>query len=677
MSRYPKPPRGDDASDWHGRRVPDPYRALEDVGSPQTAAWLEAQKKLTDDYFAREPRMKTVAATVERCAPASRILGSAMRGGRWLFYVASDSALGTGVFRVAIDGGAPERLALKTDLVPAAEHIFPSPTGRYVAIGARAPAGEAMTILVYDCQRGALLADEIAPGLLPIAAWLPDETGFFYNAIRGVHWMQGSGEPSSTLCLHRLGKDDEAVATRPWGEGTALIPFVAPRGEYLVVQATNLFDSRTSILAAPLAAPKKLVQLLPERASVTRAFAEKNGEIFVATTSSAGHSEVIALRPVSAGKDDQRVALTLPADEIKLTVGACASPAILTDTGLAIIRHWAGEDHLTFYDAKGRQERSASFPVPVDINSVQAIGADAFAVVAQSFLEPATIVRCEASSGTAQPLPHFASLADSTGAGYDRVSFISSGASASMIVIRRKGARSDDRVLVLAYGGIGVSLGPKFSLDVRAWLELGGTAAIVHVRGGGEYGAAWHKAGSGENKQNSFIDLRRALEVLAQSGVDPSRIVVRAKSLGGLLTGYAYNVFPELMGALISEMPLLVPLDTLASKQGGHMRQELGDPAKDKAAFERIIGYSPIDNLTSAKRKPAHLIVCGDKDERVFAGWVYKYVAAAQHVATDDQDVLLLRVEGAGHTQMPAALARDLTVRALTFALHTTERATS
>jgi prolyl oligopeptidase len=228
-------------------------------------------------------------------------------------------------------------------------------------------------------------------------------------------------------------------------------------------------------------------------------------------------------------------------------------------------------------------------------------------------------------------------------------------------------------MLVLAYGGIGASLGPKFSVDVRAWLELGGAVAVVHVRGGGEYGAAWHKAGAGANKTNSFADLRRALEVLGQSGVPHERIVVRAKSLGGLLTGYAYNVFPQLMGGLISEMPLLAPLETLTSKQGGHMRQELGDPAKDHAAFERIHAYSPIGNLAASKHKPAHLVVCGDKDERVLAGWVYKYVAAAQHVAADDQDVLLLRLEGAGHTQVPAGLARELTVSALTFALRATQ----
>lgn len=674
MSRYPQAPRGTDASEWHGKKVPDPYRWLEAVDSPQTKAWLAAQKNLLDDALADDSRAKIVAEALERNAPPFRVLGPAIRGGNSLFYVAADRQTGTAVYRVEA-GAKPERLPSYRDLIPAPDYVFPSPSGRFLAIGARAPANEATTIIVFDTHRGAYLFDPTAPSLMPLVAWKPDETGFFYNAVRGVHWMQGAGEPMSALCLHHLGATkEEVIFQRPWNEGTALFPFIGADARHLIVQATNLFDNRTSLLAARLAAPTSLAEIIPVRPGVVRAFAEKNGEIYVATANANDQSEILALTPAS-GKT--RTVLTLPADELKLTVSACATPAILTDSHIVLIRQWAGEDHLTFFTHAGKKERDVTFPVPVDISSVQCVGGNACVAMAQSFLEPATLVACD-PAGMAKALPHFAPLTHASGASFERITIRSNNdAAVSMIAMKRAGSANTGKTLVLAYGGIGATLGPKFSIDLRVWLDLGGTAVVVHARGGGEYGAAWHKAGAGTNKTNTFADLRRALETIIAAGTRPNRIVVRAKSLGGLLTGFAYNNYPDLMSGIVSEMPLLAPLETLVSKQGGHMRQELGDPSKDEAVFDRVRAYSPLDNLAHAPRKPAHLIVAGDRDERVFAGWVYKYVATAQHLARDTQDVLLLNLEGAAHTQIPPHLARELSIKSLTFALRATDEAGS
>ena len=675
MSRYPRPRRDPTTSHWHGMDIPDPYRWLENIESVDTKEWLAAQQRLLDATLANYPSAARIADAIERTAHAFRLLGPAIRGGKSLFFAATDRQTGVAVYRASIDGASkPERLPPYRDMIPLPDHVFPSPSGRFLAVGVRAPANEATSIVIFDTHRGAYLPDATAPSLLPTVAWKPDETGFYYNAIRGVHWMQGTGEPTSALCLHHLGATkEEVILSRPWSEGTALFPFIAAEGRHLIVQVTRLFDGRTGILAARLATPKVLEEILPERSTIARAFGERGGEIYLATTNDAGQSAILA---ITAANKKVRTILSLEADELKLGISVCATPAILTDSGIAVVRQWAGEDHLSFYAIDGKKSCETKFPVPIDISSVQHVENGTCVLMAQSFLEPATLVVCDSATGKTSAFSSLWQELQPSGVSFERSTFRSDNdATGSMITIKGPAAQRTGRTLVHAYGGISAVLGPKFSRDLKVWIELGGTAVIVHARGGGEYGAAWHRAGAGSNKTNTFSDLRRALETLIEAGAKARQIVVRTKSLGGLLSGFAYNNYPHLMAGIISEMPLLAPLETLVSKQGGHMRKELGDPAKDRTTFERIYAYSPLENLAPSDRKPAHLVVAGDRDERAFAGWIYKYVASAQYVAREAQEVLLMNLEGAAHTHVPPDLAHALLVNSMTFALRVTDEA--
>ncbi len=206
------------------------------------------------------------------------------------------------------------------------------------------------------------------------------------------------------------------------------------------------------------------------------------------------------------------------------------------------------------------------------------------------------------------------------------------------------------RTLLYGYGGWGISLLPRFNNRIHAWLHMGGTYAIATLRGGGEYGDAWHKAGQFMNKQDVFKDFYAAAEHLVnEKYTSPSRLTILGGSNGGLLTAAAYNQRPELFGAVVSKIAVVDMLRIQDTPTGATATMELGHPNESQEMFEYLRSYSPLHNVRHEGPYPPILHMVGENDPRCKPGHIYKYVAEMQR-GNDARRVAILRlVRGAGH----------------------------
>jgi prolyl oligopeptidase len=202
---------------------------------------------------------------------------------------------------------------------------------------------------------------------------------------------------------------------------------------------------------------------------------------------------------------------------------------------------------------------------------------------------------------------------------------------------------------------------PRFRSDLAVWVALGGAYAVAITRGGGEYGEAWRRAGAGLNKTNTFDDCCAIAEALVAEGVSaPDRLCVRGLSNGGLVVAACVNRRPELFAGASCLIPLVDVVHLLQMPAGASIAAEFGDPTAERATFDYLLSYSPLQNVRPSPHKPDLLIVVGEKDERAPPAWAYRYVAELQAAAEPDQAVLLKVLPGEAHGGWPPQVDRDV-----------------
>jgi prolyl oligopeptidase len=271
----------------------------------------------------------------------------------------------------------------------------------------------------------------------------------------------------------------------------------------------------------------------------------------------------------------------------------------------------------------------------------------------QSFLVPQSTYAFDTEAGKLSPVEVIAAPAAFDDYEVQRAFYSSyDGTRIPMTIIRRKDAPHDGKakVMLYGYGGWGIPLLPGFNNRIHAWLHMGGIYAIANLRGGGEYGDAWHQAGQFFNKQNVFDDYAAAAEYLVSEGYTThSRIAIIGASNGGLLTAASYNQRPELFGAVVSEVAAVDMLRFQDTPIGGTVTMELGNPDQSVEMFEYLRGYSPLHNVRHEGPFPPILNVVGENDPRCKPGHIYKYVAELQKMGDPERLVLMRLVRGAGH----------------------------
>jgi prolyl oligopeptidase len=655
--KYPQTRRGDHVDVYHGTEVADPYRWLEeDVRqSTDVAEWIEAQNRVTFGHLESISERDVIRKRLERLWNYERYLQMFKRGGRY-YFLKNDGLQNQDVVYVQDSLDAPARVLIdpngwSEDGTVALGGLSFSDDGRYAAF-ARAEAGSDWTTWrVLEIDSGRVLDDEVKWVKWSDASWTTDSRGFFYSRYgepdEGAEYQQVN--LNQKVYYHRVGtnqSEDVLVYSRPdeptWGFGAE----VTEDGRYLVITVWKGTDDKYRILVRDLQEPYAIPVEVIDNFENEYTFVGNDGPVFYFQTDlDAPKRRLIAMDV----RDPRPEAFTqiIPEAEEPLTavrlVGNLFVTSYLKDA----------KTQVKIFRIDGRFLRNVELPA---IGSAWGFGGrrtdtETFYSF-ESFAAPRSIYRYDLITGESQLL-HRATV-DFQPADYEvKQVFCQSkdGTRVPMFIVHRKGLQRDgsNPTLLYGYGGFGISLTPRFSVTRLAWIEMGGVFAVPNLRGGGEYGDAWHRGGTKLNKQNVFDDFIAAAEWLVEQGYTrPQRLAIQGGSNGGLLVGAVMTQRPDLFGAALPAVGVMDMLRFHTFTAGRFWVDDYGS-SEDPEEFKALMAYSPYHNLDPDTAYPATLITTADTDDRVVPAHSFKFAAALQHAHAGQAPVLIRIETRAGH----------------------------
>lgn len=684
IPRYPQVPHTDHADDFHGIAVPDPFRWFDEADEDALRGWLAQQREFTRQFLDggdERGRVARALADLPRHVPDR--LAIVRQGAR---FDCAPRAEGPGLVLQAawVDGREhtfdPADLNVDGRLDP--EFVYVSPTGRLVAVGLVAAGAEIHTVRIWDAAVGRLLPDTLPALANPVIAWLPDETGFYYNRTRA---KLGLGDGVDGVYRHRVGASpdaDECLFHYSGGRGHAALPWLSPCGRYLLVKTLDFVTQRAGLAFRREdsregdGGPFRV--LFEELEAAVNVLGLAGDRLFVETCLDAPNGRVLEFDLAGGGPPVERIAETDAA--IARTTHRVSSNCACAAHGRIAVTYLVDAQHrLRLFDLDGALVQEVALPGPLTVLDLAAAEEDepAFRVATTTFTEPFREWRIRLPDGDIEPGAGVSPVLDSREVRVTQQFYRSTdGARIPLFLVGPHQASDQPQpVLMYGYGGWGSALTPAYRPDLAAWVRLGGTYAIPNIRGGGEYGEAWHAAGRGLNKPTAFDDFCAAAGHLVEQGVTtPRGLAIRGLSNGGLLVTACANRCPRLFEAAVAEVPLVDVVHLMDSEVGSAVAAELGDPVADPAAFEVMRHYSPLQNVSASVGRPAILVVPADRDRRAPATAAYKYLAALQASAAPGQLALLRLVEGEGHTGWPDDTVREVLIDELAFLLKTVRR---
>jgi prolyl oligopeptidase len=651
----------DHVDTYHGVRVADPYRWLEDDNSAETAAWVEAQNAVTFAYLRGLPQREPLRKRLTELFNYERYSTPQRKAGRY-FVFRNDGLQNQSVLYVQ-DGlaGTPRVLldpnTLSADGTVAMTVSEPSPDGSRLLYGLAASGSDWQEFKLRDVATGADLPDHLKWIKFSGGSWTKDGKGFFYSRYPEPKPGEAltAANRDQKLYYHRVGTpqaEDRLIYERPdqpdWGFGA----HVTDDGRYVVITVWMGTDRRNRIHVLDLKnapAPDltgKVVPLLDDFDAGYNFLANDGAAFYFRTDHSAPRGRIIAVDLARSGKADWRevVAEGPNAIDAAAVVGNQFVVNYLKDAASS----------LQLFEMNGRPAGEVALPALGTVGALSGERGDRELFYAfTSFLYPTSIFRYDFDAKGVSTWK--APKVDFDPSRYEtRQVFYRSkdGTRVPMFITARKGIALDGShpTLLYAYGGFNVNLLPAFSATRIAWLEQGGIYAQPNLRGGAEYGEAWHEAGMLTRKQNVFDDFIAAAEYLiAEKYTAPERLAVEGGSNGGLLVGAVMTQRPELFAVALPAVGVMDMLRFHRFTIGWAWVTEYGSADSSAAQFQTLKAYSPLHNLTPGTNYPATLVTTADHDDRVVPAHSFKFAAALQ-AATTWQRPAYIRIETrAGH----------------------------
>jgi len=657
--QYPTARKSDVVDDYHGTRVPDPYRWLEDPDSPESRAWIEAQNRLTEAYLAAIPARTAIRDRLTKLWNYPKYGTPFRKGGRYFFFKNDGLQNQSVLYKQASLTAQPETLLdpnlLSEDGTVALSTLAVTDDGRLLAYGTSASGSDWEEFRVRDVAMGKDRPDHLKWIKFSGASWTKDGAGFFYSrypeptdkALTDVNRFQ-------KLYYHRLGTDqaqDVLVYERPDQPDWGMNAEVTDDGRYAVLQVWLGTDRRNRVYYLDLKQAKRpkvtgeVVRLLDDF-DASYSFVGNDGPVFYFLTDlDASRKRVIAIDTRHPERAHWREIIPQSTDVLE-------GIQIIHDTFVAQYMHDASS-RLRLVALDGRPVKQLELPTLGSIGGISGERKDEEMFYAfTSFLYPTTIFRYDFKTGATSVFK--APTIDFDPSRYEtkQVFYASKdGTRVPMFITHKKGLRLDgsNPTYLYGYGGFNISLTPAFSVAVLAWLELGGVYAVPNLRGGGEYGEEWHQAGMHDKKQNVFDDFIAAAEFLiAQGYTSTPKLAIAGGSNGGLLVGAAITQRPDLFGAALPAVGVMDMLRFHKFTIGWAWVTDYGS-ADSAAQFPYLYKYSPLHNIQAGTRYPATLVTTADHDDRVVPGHSFKFTAALQAAQAGPQPVLIEIETKAGH----------------------------
>lgn len=648
---YPVTPKGPVVDVQHGVSVADPYRWLEnDVrNDKQVEAWVEAENKVTNAYLATLPKRDAIKTRLTELWNYERFGIPRLRGTSQ-FYTRNSGLQNQAVLYVQ-QGESPARVLIDPnpwakDGATALAEWEPSEDGKYLAYAVQDGGTDWRTIKVRDVATGADLPDTIEWAKFTGIAWLKDGSGFFYSrfAAPAAGEKYQSTNLNQQLMFHGLGTpqaNDTLVYATPDRPKLGHSGQVSDDGRWLVITSAEGTDDRYEISVMELGkqqGPRTLIKGLDH--SWQLAGSEGTTLWFVT------NKDAPRYRLVSVDAMTGQMAEVVPQGAATITGASLVGKRFVVDT-LA-----DAKSVVQLYETSGKS--AGTVPLPGIGTAAGFEGGESpvtfFAFA--SFNQPTTIFSFNSATNTAEAVrtPKVAFNPEDFVV-TQRFFTSKDGTRVPMFVSHRKDLdpKKTHPTLLYAYGGFNISSTPAFSASRLAWMEMGGVFVVANIRGGGEYGKAWHDGGRLANKQNVFDDFAAAGEALVKSGITtPQQLAIQGGSNGGLLVGAVVNQRPELFAAALPAVGVMDMLRFDRFTAGRYWVDDYGVPAK-AADFKTLYAYSPYHNIKGGKDYPAILVTTADTDDRVVPGHSFKYAAALQAARIGDKPHLIRIETRAGH----------------------------
>jgi prolyl oligopeptidase len=648
--RYPAAKKGAIVQDYGAVKVADPYRWLENADDPETARWVEAENALTRSYL-DGPRREAIKARLTELLDFPRVSVPEKQGTRYFFTrnsgLQNQSVLYVREGRAGADRILIDPNALSPDGTVALVGTSPTQDGALLGYSLSRSGSDRQEMYVRDVATGKDLPDKVLAKFSAIV-WTPDKAGFYYTRFPDPGSVPAGDENYfAKVYYHRLGESqdkDALVFESPEGKEVIWGASLTLDGRYLILTGNEGSSDKSEVWVADRKGDGKPALLFKGFASAYAYVGDADGRLFFMTDNGAPLWRLVAVDVAHGARE----AVTVLAEGKERLESAS-----IVDKRIVAKRLQDASNRLFVHALDGRQVAAIPLPALGTISSITGEADDTEMFFDfTSFAYPSTPFRYDFTTGQTTEFAHVDAKVDASAYEVKQAWYPSKdGTKVPMFIVHKKGLALDGRrpTILYGYGGFNINMTPTFSASKLYWLEKGGVYALANLRGGGEFGEAWHEAGMLERKQNVFDDFTSAAEWLVKSGyTSRERLAIQGGSNGGLLVGVALTQRPDLFGAVVCQVPVADMLRYHLFTVGRFWIPEYGS-GDDPKQFPFLYKYSPYHNVKEGTAYPPTLVTTADTDDRVAPGLAKKFAARLQ-AATGGEAPILIRVETkAGH----------------------------
>ncbi|WP_353118743.1 prolyl oligopeptidase family serine peptidase [Myroides odoratus] len=647
--QYPETKKGDVVDTYFEVEVADPYRWLEDDRSEETAAWVKAQNEVTNGYLAQIPFRDQLKKQMEEAWNYEKI-GAPFKEGKYTYFFKNDGLQNQSILYRKDEAGKEEVFLdpnkFSTDGTTSLGSIDFSEDGSKAAYAISEGGSDWRKVIVIDAETKEVIGDTLVDVKFSGVSWFKNE-GFYYSSYDKPEGSELSAKTDQhKLYYHKLGtaqKEDTLIFGKDQ-KRRYVGGYVTGDNQYLVITAANSTYGNELYIKDLTKANSPIVTLVNNFDSSSSVLDSKDGKLYIETDFNAPNSRVVTVNAAKPQQANWADFIAETENVLSPTKGGGYIFASYLKDAVSMVKQ---------YDYAGKEIRTIELP---GIGTASGFGGKKEDTTLYysftNYITPGTIYALDVKDGVSKVYEQPKVKFDATQYESKQVFYTSKdGTKVPMIITYKKGIELNGKnpTMLYAYGGFNISLTPSFSIANAIWLENGGVYAVPNLRGGGEYGKAWHVAGTKMQKQNVFDDFIAAAQYLIDNKYTSSDfLAIKGGSNGGLLVGATMTQRPDLMKVALPAVGVLDMLRYHTFTAGAGWAYDYGTAEDSKEMFEYLKGYSPLHNV-KAEAYPATMVTTGDHDDRVVPAHSFKFAAELQ-AKNNGHNPMLIRIEtNAGH----------------------------
>ncbi|MBI4243202.1 MAG: S9 family peptidase [Planctomycetes bacterium] len=650
---YPRTKTVNVSDNFHGTKVRDPYRWLEDISSEETSEWIELQNSLTRTYIYDSSARSSIKQRLEELYDFTRLSVINKKGNKYYFTkhegLQNQPVLYTQNSledkpKVVIDTNS-----MSEDGTVALTEISFNNDASLLAYCTSMSGSDWQEIKIRDVNNNYDYSEAIRDCKFTTISWTKDNQSFFYSKFNIADNAPKNHQCNNKIFRHKIGtpsSTDQLVFEITEQPDKSLIPIVTKDGKYLIISFSKGTRFQNGVYYKELDSDKPFELLIEDNLGHFDLIGNEGSVFYFRTNFSAHNGKIIAINLSNSDRSNWTTVIPQTEDTI--------SNAKIIGRQLAVLFLHHAYNKLKLFELNGTFQHQIELPQFGTIDSISGEPNDTEMFISfSSFLNSPTVYKYDLNSRDLITIHKSEIEFDFTQYETRQIFYDSKdGAKIPMFITHKKGIQlnGENPALLYGYGGFGIAVKPTFSSSRLIWLERGGIFAVANLRGGGEYGTDWHKAGILEKKQNVFNDFIAASQWLIDNKyTNKSKLAINGGSNGGLLVAACMIQRPDLFGAVVCQVPVIDMLRFHKFTVGHFWQSEYGNAEENKDHFNFLYKYSPLHNIRKGTTYPPTLILTGDTDDRVYPAHSLKFCAALQSNDSGINPILLRMDKKAGH----------------------------